>query len=254
MRATEQQCIDLGFANRGQQSFGEQSHFGATRSTTLHEFHEARTRRTREIDGGAVRRAGDREFVSPRVDGADGADDPHRSRSRGPHQGLRTRIDHTDDRNVQTLGGELGLEFVHREGGRRGVARDHQGFRAEVVDQAPGKFTGVTANFVERLVAEGIAAGVADVHEVFAGEEVNDGSGHRESSETGVEHADRAVESGCHALHATAFAGLGIVGGRLWGLGPARHTTELSDDGAESFVMRTEDPLVLVDCTGLLQG
>ena len=88
VRAPEEKCIDLGLANGREESLGQQSDLLTRRAAALHEFDESRTRCTREFDGGAVRGASHGEFVGTRIDGADRADDAHRTRPCGAHESL----------------------------------------------------------------------------------------------------------------------------------------------------------------------
>ena len=49
------------------------------------------------------------------------------------------------------------------------------------------------ANVMQGTGSVRITAGVAEVHEVFVGKQVDDGAGHREPAEAAVEHADGPI-------------------------------------------------------------
>ena len=121
------------------------------------------------------------------------------------HQGASTGFDHTENGHAQALGREFGLQFVHGQGGRGGVARNHDGLGTEVSHQAPRQFTGVRAHVGGVLVAVRVAARVADVDDVLVGQQVDDRARHGEATEAGVEQTDRSgdVGGGVHVAEAT---------------------------------------------------
>ena len=102
------------------------------------------------------------------------------------------------------------------EAGRRGgVARHDHGLRAVVLDEAPRQLVGVAAHLVERLAAVRVAAGVADVHEVLGGQQIDDRPGDGEPAEPGVEHADRPIHAGAGYGRIARRMGHGRSGPRM---------------------------------------
>ena len=190
MGAAQQQRIDVGVADRGQQPLGEHHHLVARRLASLDELHETRARRARQRHGRAgVDHGAD---VGARRHRADGADDADPTRHRGLHESSCTRNDHVDDGNRQLV-----AELVEA-GCRRRVAGDHDGLGVVVVDEAPRQFVGVAANVVERLGPVRIAARVADVDEILGRKQIDRRPGDGQPAEPGVEHPDRPIH-GCPA-------------------------------------------------------
>jgi hypothetical protein len=155
----------------------------------LDELDEARAGRARQLDG-AVRRSGGgvhRVHVGAGGDRADGADDAGAARRGGRDEGTGPRFDDVEHRHRQGV-----PEIVEAGGGGR-VAGDDDDLDVVVLDEAPRQLPGEPAHVLGRLGSVGIAPGVADVHEVLAGQEVDDGSRDGQPSEAGVEHPDRTI-------------------------------------------------------------
>ena len=98
-----------------------------------------------------------------------------------------TGIDHPDHRHRQLRG------QVFERRSRSGVACDHDGFHVELLDEGGPDLEGELRHLGLGPWPVGIAAGVADVHEVLVGKQVDDGPGDGEAAEAAVEHPDRAV-------------------------------------------------------------
>ena len=185
MSAAEQQRVDLGVAHRREQPLGEHGHLVARRLAALDELDEPRTRRARQLDRRVGR--GDRSLVGARSDRADGADHADAPVAGRADQRAHAGLDHADHRHRQLRG-----QVVERRR-RRGVARDDDGLHVELLDEGGADLEGELLHLGLRPWPVRVAAGVADVHEVLVGQQVDDGPGDGEAAEAAVEHPDRAV-------------------------------------------------------------
>ncbi len=141
--APQQQRVDGGLPDRGEQPFGEHHHLVAAGLAPLDELHEPGAGRARQRHGSSG--LDDRVEIRARRHRADGADDTHSTGDRGLHQGAGPRRDHVDDGN---------REFVTQvvEAGRRGrVAGDHDRLGVVVLHEAPRQFVRVRPHVCERL-------------------------------------------------------------------------------------------------------
>ena len=89
-----------------------------------------------------------------------------------------------DQRHGQ-VGGQVGQR---RRRGR--VAGHDDDLDVVLLHQVPRQLAGEGAHLGLRPGAVGVAAGVAEVDEVLVGEQVEEGPGHGEPTEAGVEHAE----------------------------------------------------------------
>ena len=190
MRAAEQQRIDVGGLDRCQQPLGEDRDLVARRLAALDELDEARARGCGQIDIRTGRR--NRSLVGTGADRTDRADHSDTSRRARFHQRPRARLDDVDDQDGQFL-----LQHVERRGRRR-VACDDDGLHIVLLHEAPRQLPGEFANLGLRSRSVRIPAGVADVHEMFGRQQVDDGTGNGESTEPTVEHPDRSGHLGTH--------------------------------------------------------
>ena len=89
----------------------------------------------------------------------------------------------------------LEVKKVERRGSR-GVARDDHHLDVVLRHQQLRDLLRELAHVVERAGPIGVAAGVAEVHEVLVRQEVDEGAGDGEPPEAAVEHADGTVVHG----------------------------------------------------------
>ena len=180
--------VDAGMYDRRQQSLGQHVHLFRRRLAPLHELDEAGAGRARQRHRRPQRAHG--PLVRARSDGADRSDHTDPVVARHPHRGPHAGVDHTDQRH-------LVLEPQQIEGGRRrGVAGHDDHLHVVLVDQLPRDLAGELAHLVERPRAVRIPAGIAEVDEVLVGQQVDEGTRHRETAESTVEHPDGAVVHG----------------------------------------------------------
>src|SRR5207248_8213710 len=78
-------------------------------------------------------------------------------------------------------------------GGRCVVAGHDDHLHVVAVDEECGDLASEVANFLERARAIRVAAGVAEVHEVLVGKEIDQGPGDGQPAEPAVEHPDGSV-------------------------------------------------------------
>ena len=89
----------------------------------------------------------------------------------------------------------LEVKKVERRGSR-GVARDDHHLDVVLRDEQLGDLLRELTHVVKRTGPVGVATGVTEVHEVFVGQEVDEGASDGESPEAAVEHADGTVVHG----------------------------------------------------------
>ena len=164
--------------DRCQQPLGEDGDLVTGGLAALDELDETRARRGNEFDVGASR--GNGAFVCARSDRTDRADHTDASRRTGFHERPRTRLD-----DVEGCCG-------------RCVAGDHDRLHVVLLHQAPRQLPGEIAYLSLRSRPIGIPASVADVDEVFRGQQVDHGAGDGEPTESTVEHPDRSGHLATH--------------------------------------------------------
>ena len=123
-----------------------------------------------------VRGGGERVVVGHRLRGGPGADHPDLPGAAGGHRAPRRRVDHLHHRHRVALTGVA----EHRGAGR--VAGDDERLDA-LVDEVVQALQGVLADLADRLLAVGLAGGVAEVEHRLVGQLVQHGPGHGESTE-----------------------------------------------------------------------
>ena len=188
MGAAQQQGVHLGFADGGQQPFGQHRDLVAFDLAALHELHEPWAGGTTQLDGHPC--VTHRGLICPRANGAHRGDDPDPSGGGGRHQGPNPRLNDPDHRNSTGRG-----QLIAGHRGRRGVAGHDQQLGVVTVHQVASNLVGEAAYLALRFGTIGVTVGVTHVDEVLVGQEIDERPGHGEPAETGVEHADGAVVS-----------------------------------------------------------
>ena len=125
--------------------------------------------------------------VGARCDGSDRADHAGPAALRRFDEGDRPGGDDVDDRHVELIA--QGVD----SGCGSGVAGDHDGLHVVIDDEAGGQLPSEAAYLIGRARSIRVAGRIPDVHKVLGRQQVDDGAGNSQPSETGVEHPDRPI-------------------------------------------------------------